>query len=116
MPLVDMLKKFRAYRAFIKQGRHRGAFGVHPIRAVLIETTDEPRARKLMELVESTAVIGQGKQSALFWFCISPLLTAPAEPTDGSAVSRYLQQPGLALKPLWALPDLTMHALPDAEN
>ena len=46
-----MLKKFRAYYHFIKkQQRHKEAFGIHPIRAVLVETTDEARARRLMEL------------------------------------------------------------------
>src|SRR5437867_9429027 len=44
MPMADMLKKLRAYYHFIKrQQKHRESFGVHPIRAVLIETTDEPR-------------------------------------------------------------------------
>ncbi len=44
MPMADMPKKFRAYYHFIKrQQKHKQAFGVHPIRAVLIETTDEPR-------------------------------------------------------------------------
>jgi hypothetical protein len=42
MPMADMLKKLRAYYHFIKrQQKHKQAFGVHPIRAVLIETTDE---------------------------------------------------------------------------
>jgi Replication-relaxation len=113
MPLADMLKKFRAYRAFIKQGRHRGAFGVHPIRAVLIETIDESRARKLMELVESAPVVGQGTQSGLFWFCISPLFTAP---TNADNVAQYFLRPDVVLDRNWALPDLTMHALCDAEN
>ena len=62
MPPADMLKKLRAYHPFIKrQQKHKAAFGVHPIRAVLIETTDEPRARKLMELVEDAAVLGEGR-------------------------------------------------------
>ena len=40
MPMADMLKKFRAYYHFIKrQQKHKEAFGVHPIRAVLVETT-----------------------------------------------------------------------------
>lgn len=53
MPMADMLKKFRAYYHFIKrQQLHTKAFGVHPIRAVLVETTSEDRARKLMELSE----------------------------------------------------------------
>src|SRR5437867_4373252 len=66
MPMADMLKKLRAYYHFIKRlQKHREKFGVHPIRAVLIETTDESRARKLMELVEEPIVIGANKRSAL---------------------------------------------------
>ena len=76
MPMADMLKKFRAYCHFIKrQQLHRKAFGIHPIRAVLVETTTEERARKLMELAEHPAVIGTGRRSALSWFIISPLFT-----------------------------------------
>jgi len=117
MPMADMLKKLRAYYHFIKrQQKHRQAFGVHPIRAVLIETTTEARARKLMELAEHPAVIGAGKRSALFWFCISPLFTTPAEASKGQHVATYLLRPGLVLDRLWALPDLTMHSLGDAEN
>jgi hypothetical protein len=78
MPMADMLKKFRAYYHFIKrQQLHIKAFGVHPIRAVLVETTTEDRARKLMELAQHPAVIGVGKRSAPFWFIISPLFTGP---------------------------------------
>src|SRR5205085_3203037 len=52
MTMTDMLKKFRGYLHFIKkQQKHREAFGVHPIRAALVETTDEARGRKLMQLV-----------------------------------------------------------------
>ena len=41
MVMTDMLKKFRGYYHFVKkQQRHREAVGVHPIRAVLVETTD----------------------------------------------------------------------------
>jgi hypothetical protein len=117
MPQADMLKKFRAYYHFIKrQQKHKGAFGMHPVRAVLIETTDESRARKLMELAEHPAVIGQGKRSTLFWFCISPLLTAQAEAETGSPAPRYLLAPDLILQPVWALPDLSLHSLADAEN
>jgi hypothetical protein len=78
MPMADMLKKFRAYYHFIKrQQLHTKAFGVHPIRAVLIETTTEARARKLTELAEHPSVVGAAKRSALFWFIISPLFTPP---------------------------------------
>jgi hypothetical protein len=53
MPMADMLKKLRAYYHFIKrQQKHKEAFGVHPIRAVLIETTDELRARNEIDWPE----------------------------------------------------------------
>ena len=114
--MADMLKKFRAYYHFIKrQQKHREAFGVHPIRAVLIETTTEARARKLMELAEHPAVIGAGKRSALFWFAISPLFSAP-DAGNGQHLATYLLRPELVLDRLWALPDMTMHGLGDAEN
>jgi protein involved in plasmid replication-relaxation len=117
MPMADMLKKMRAYYHFIKrQQKHRHAFGVHPIRAVLIETTTEARARKLMELAEHPAVIGAGKRSALFWFCISPLFTAPTQAGNDQHLPTYLLRPEILLDRLWALPDLTMHGLGDAEN
>ena len=117
MPLADMLKKLRAYYAFIKrQQKHKGAFGVHPVRAVLIEAPDESRARKLMELVEHAAVIGQGKHCMLFWFCISPLLIAPTDGPDGMPERRYLSEPQVMLERLWATPDLALHSLADVEN
>jgi hypothetical protein len=117
MPMADMLKKFRAYYHFIKrQQLHAKAFGVHPIRAVLVETTTEDRARKLMALSQHPAVIGTGKRSALFWFIISPLFLNPSADGKTPSTAAYLLQPTLALDPLWALPDLTMHSICDAEN
>ena len=114
MPMADMLKKFRAYYHFIKrQQKHKEAFGVHPIRAVLVETTDEPRARKLMELAEHPAVIGAGQRSALFWFAISPLFT---DQPEGAGQSYYLDQPEQLFNSIWALPDGSLHRLGDAEN
>jgi hypothetical protein len=117
MPMADMLKKLRAYHHFVKRyQKHKEAFGVHPIRAVLIETTDEPRARKLMELASSSAVIGGSKRAGLFWFLISPLFTTALEAERGENMPAYLVRPSLVLDPLWVLPDLTMHGLGDAEN
>ena len=115
MVMTDMLKKFRAYFHFIKkQQKHREAFGIHPIRAVLVETTDEARARKLMELVSHPLVLGPGKRAGLFWFSISSLLVASGEaPT---AASLYLDQPELIFESIWALPDHSLHALTDQEN
>ena len=112
MTASDMLRKMRAYYRLIKkQQKHKEAFGVHPIRAVLIETTDEPRARKLMDLAEHPLVSGPNKRAGLFWFTISPLFT---DPVDG--VPCYLTRPELVLDRLWALPDLTLHAMTDLEN
>jgi hypothetical protein len=113
MPLADMMKKFRAYRAYIKQQRHKEAFGVHPIRAVLVETTDEGRARKLMQLSQHPAVIGSSKHSALFWFAISPLFVVPSE---NQGIATYLLRADVIFDQLWAQPDMTLHRLSDSEN
>jgi len=44
--MTNMLKKLRPYFHFIKrQQRHKQSFGIHPVRAVLIETTDDARSR-----------------------------------------------------------------------
>src|SRR5205823_14795640 len=97
MNAADMLQKLRAYFHFIKrQQKHREAFGVHPIRAVLIETTDEARGRKLMELVNHPLVCGPGKRAGLFWFTISPLFTdhSPAKSSlPDRPIPHYLEQP-----------------------
>ena len=117
MPMADMLKKFRAYYHFIKrQQKHKAAFGVHPIRAVLIETTDEPRARKLMDLVQHPAVVDQGKRSSLFWFVISPVFTRAVELGNGQQAIVWLRRPEIVLDRIWALSDNTLHALHDPDN
>jgi hypothetical protein len=108
MVIGDMLKKFRGYYHFVKkQQRHKEAFGVHPIRGVLVETTDEARGKRLMELASHPLVCGQAKRTGLFWFTISPLLT------DDNA---YLDRPEVIFDRLWALPDHTLHSLSDFEN
>src|SRR5205085_2389048 len=112
--MTDMFKKFRGYYHFIKkQQKHREAFGVHPVRAVLVETIDEARGKRLMELATHPLVCGTSKRSGLFWFTISPLFTDSA---DGSSLPRYLAEPDLILDSVWALPDRTKHSLPDGEN
>lgn len=70
MPAADMLKKLRAYYHFIKrQQKHKDTFSVHPIRAVLIETTDEPRARKLMELARHCCGARGGQANGAILVC-----------------------------------------------
>jgi hypothetical protein len=114
MVMTDMLKKFRGYYHFIKkQQKHREAFGVHPVRAVLVETTDEARGKKLMELVGHPLVAGTGKRAGLFWFSISPLFTDIAR---DSTLPQYLHSPEVIFDPIWAMPDRSLHALGDAEN
>jgi hypothetical protein len=110
MVMTDMLKKFRGYYQLIKkQQKHREAFGVHPIRAVLVETTDEARGKKLMELVGHPLVAGPGKRTGLFWFSISPLFSDPA---PDSAIPRYLNQPEAVFEPIWATPFSTTTTCP----
>jgi hypothetical protein len=117
MPMADMLKKLRAYYHLIKRmKKHRERFGVHPIRAVLIETTDESRARSLMEMVRQPIVVGASKRSALFWFIISPLFTKTVGPPGGKQIANYLIRPEVVLDSLWAMSDTTLHALGDSEN
>jgi hypothetical protein len=114
MVITDMLKKFRGYHHFIKKRQgHKEAFGIHPLRAVLVETTDEARGKRLMDLVNHLLVSGPAKRTGLFWFTISPLFT---DPVDGTAGPRYLNRPELILDPIWALPDHAMRALGDSEN
>jgi hypothetical protein len=114
MVMTDMLKKFRGYYHFVKkQQKHREAFGVHPVRAVLVETTDEARGKKLMDLAGHPLVAGPGKRAGLFWFSISPLFT---QPTEGSSIPRYLDQPEAIFEPIWARPDHSLHALTDGDN
>ena len=114
MVLTDMLRKLRGYHHFIKkQQRNKEAFGIHPIRAVLVETTDEARGKRLMELVNHPLVAGPAKRAGLFWFSISPLFT---DPLADSSIPRYLHQPDVIFEPIWALPDRSLHALSDAEN
>ena len=62
--------------------KHKETFGIHPIRAVLIETVDEARGTKLMDLINHPLVTGPYKRAGLFWFTISPLLTEPAQPAS----------------------------------
>jgi hypothetical protein len=120
MVITDMLKKLRGYYHLIKKPqRHREAFGIHPIRAVLVETTDEARGKKLMELANHPLVCGPAKRAGLFWFTISPLFTDISPSTEDPAARafpHYLKKPEVILDSIWALPDRSLHALGDAEN
>jgi hypothetical protein len=117
MNTTDMLKKLRAYYHFVKkQQGHREAFGIHPIRAVLIETTNETRARRLMELVHHPLLCGRDKRVGLFWFTISSLFTELAQRSGEQAVPQHLACPEALLGAIWALPDGSLRCLEDSEN
>jgi hypothetical protein len=95
-----------------KDNRH-----IHPIRAVLIETTHEARARKIMNLVHHPLVCGPVKRAGLFWFTVSPLFTdSVTETASGRSLPRYLKEPEVVFDRIWALPDFSLHALTDSEN
>jgi DNA-binding HxlR family transcriptional regulator len=120
MVMADMLKKLRAYYHLIKRlQKHRESFGIHPVRAVLIETTGEARARRLMELARHPLVSGTSKRTSLFWFTISPLFADSVPTQEGRAapaLGRYLVQPTLVLDRIWALPDRRLQSLGDVNN
>jgi hypothetical protein len=118
MNSTDMLKKLRAYHHFVKrQQRHKESFGIHPVRAVLVETTDESRARRLMQLVHHPLVCGGGKRAGLFWFTISSLFAVVASGAKGvRPLPHYLVKPEVVFEAIWALPDQSMHSIKDIEN
>lgn len=116
MSPADMTRKFRAYYYFVKKHKlHIDAFGIHPIRAVLVEAPAADRAMKLMELAGHPLVSGPGKRAGLFWFTISSLFTEPLE-HEGRKVPKYLLHPEVVFDREWALPDHTKLALGDVEN
>jgi hypothetical protein len=117
MNTTDMLKKLRGYYHFIKkQQRHREAFGIHPIRAVLVETNTEGRARRLMELVHHPLLCGRDKRAGLFWFTISTLFTDLQSAGGDQLRPQHLANPEVLFGPIWALPDGSLHRLEDSEN
>jgi hypothetical protein len=117
MTTTDMMRKLRAYYHFIKKKQgHKEAFGIHPIRALLIETTNEARGKSLMGLVNHPLVAGPAKRSGLFWFTISPLLETERSQSSESRVPLYLDKPEIIMEDIWATPDLARHSLTDAEN
>ncbi len=124
MPLGDMLKKLRAYALLIKRyKKHAEAFGIHPVRAVLIEAPTESRCLKLMELACHPLVAGKARRSGLFWFVPSFLFTQPVE---SRTIAPYLLQPDIIFQPYWGLPEVldeggavasvSKHSLLDGEN
>lgn len=114
MTVTDMLRKLRAYYHFIKrQQLHRSAFGVHPIRAVVLETTTEERAVRLMRLVNHPLVGGPDKRVGLFWFTISPLFSRRA---PGDQHPSYLNDPAIIYRDVWRLPDLVRRSLIDVDT
>lgn len=117
MTSTDMLRKLRAYYHSIKkQQRHKEDFGIHPVRAVLIETTNEVRGKSLMSLVNHPLVAGPAKRAGLFWFTISSLFEEEAALPSGRRIPAYLDQPTIVFEEIWATPDLSKHSLKDAEN
>lgn len=96
--------KLRAHWHFtVKQRRHRtgSAYGVHAIRAVLIESTDMHWAHQLRESAKHPIV--SNRPSPLFWFTTSDLFTKPVD-QGNRTVPRYLLEPELIFSRIWATP------------
>jgi len=96
--------KLRAYFHYIaREQRHRAAYGINRVRAVLIETLNRPRANQLHGVARHPAVIGP-KPSPLFWFTLSELLTrkeAVAGKGDSERLPRYLVRPEAVMERIW---------------
>jgi len=73
---------------------------------VLIETTKGTWAENLREAARHPMVSGP-KPSPMFWFTTSELLTKPVEVKEGTrtrTIQRYLNEPDIILKRIWATP------------
>jgi hypothetical protein len=99
-------KKLRAHFHYVvREGLHRQHYGVDRIRAVLIETLDQPWA-ELLRQEAAEWVVSRGRPTRLFWFLPSDILLKP-EPVEGShpaTLPRYLARPDTIFRRLWATP------------
>lgn len=94
--------KLRAHFHYIvKQQRQRteSCYGVHGIRAVLIESTDMHWAHNLRLAARHPIV--SPKPSPLFWFTTSEVLTKLV-PATGRQIPLYLEQPEVIFRRIWA--------------
>ena len=92
-------RKLRAHFAYIvRQRRHREKYGVSRIRAVLIETLDEPWREQLMQAARHPMVSGQ-RPSSLFWFVASTELLP-----QQSKTSILLPDPEAIFRRVWTSP------------
>jgi hypothetical protein len=100
-------RKLRAHFHYVvKQKRHREDYGVHRIKAVLIESIESGWADTLRRSARHPAVSGQ-KPSPLFWFTTSDIFERKTEIIEeGKKIQRplYLEQPELIFEPIWATP------------
>jgi hypothetical protein len=100
-------KKLRAHFHFIvKQRRLPQSYGIHRIRAVLTETTDDEWAERLRQAAKQSSVSGP-KPSALFWFTTSRFFvqeTPAAEGPPARTLPTYLQEPDIVFRKIWASP------------
>jgi hypothetical protein len=103
--------KMRAHWHFIVKRqlqRTTACYNVHAIRAVLTESTSSQWAQNLREAARHPIV--SPKPSPLFWFTSSELLTTwPANQTPppqpgGRQLPRYLIEPEVIFKRIWANP------------
>ena len=96
--------KLRAhYHAIVRQQLQRkDPYNVHSIRAVLTETTSTQWAYNLINAAKHPIV--SPKPSPLFWFTTSEPLLKPSDQPNGRPLPRYLVEPELIFKQLWATP------------
>jgi hypothetical protein len=94
-------------------GAPQDAFGIHPVRAVLFETTNEARHRKLIKLTNRSLVTGPNKRFGLLWSTISTLLTGDLTHIS-KPLERLAPQVSVMTVPLWLHPAASLGNLPTA--
>ena len=98
-------------RSHARQDKHREHFGIHRIRAVLIEAPDADQAGYLRRLTEHPVVLGGRRNpSPLSWFTTSEFFTKlldideAQQPEGTRKLPRWLAEPATIARPIWFTP------------
>ena len=100
---TDFTRKLRAYYQFVvEQKKHREAYGVPHIRAVLTETVNQAAANRLGRAATHPS-IKPGEPSRLFWFTHAELIAKTHKVRDRN-IPLFILQPAVIFTGVWRNP------------